>query len=457
MARILLIVPHLPQRLASPYLGQQYLASSLLRAGHEVSCLDMAATGYLGDEQDALCTASDYDPDLIGMTLFTYNAARGYALAELMSPHAKLLVAGGPHPTVCPTESLQHSFDVVVTGEAEERIVQLADALDRGEPVPSAPGIWQNQRPGSAHTTLDNLDRLPFPLESRGCYSPELYGSGGSAVTMGMITSRGCPAKCTFCSNAVTGRRFRWRSASNVVSEMLALRAKHGMLHFSFWDDAFTSNRPRLEELCKTILDTQDLAGTTWSCITPGNMVAPRDLALMRRAGCIAINFGLESGDLQVLKAIKKGQRPEQVKAAVAAAKSEGMTTVVNFMFGFPDEGPDELGRTLALMQDLSNDVDVFNNRGVLVPFPGTAIYEKWHAKYGFTDWWLRPDHIVDEPPLHHLDANEAFRQLETDPTLDLDFFRYDEEVRNLIEECVRFKARHNMARIKAMGGELET
>ena len=130
------------------------------------------------------------------------------------------------------------------------------------------------------------------------------------------------------------------------------------------------------------------------------------------------------------------------------AAKSVGMTTIVNFMFGFPSEGVSELQSTLDLMNSLAPHTDFFNNRGVLVPFPGTQIYDQWHERCGFTHWWLRPGHVADEPNLHVLDATASQHYLETDPTLALDFFRYSPEVHMKIAECVRFKAQHNQRRM---------
>jgi hypothetical protein len=173
-------------------------------------------------------------------------------------------------------------------------------------------------------------------------------------------------------------------------------------------------------------------------------MVQPFDLDVMREAGCVAINFGLESGDADILKAIRKGQRPEQVRASVRAAKAAGMTTIVNFMFGFPGETAEQLGRTLDLMEALAPDTDFFNNRGVLVPFPGTAIHDAHVADHGFARWWLDPARVPEEPDLFALDPDAAQQALEVDPTLDLDFFGYPDDVREAIAACVRFKARHN-------------
>ena len=454
MARVLLILPHLPQRMGAPYLGQQYIAASLLGDGHEVKCLDLAAVRFTGGDDDAVAEAERFAPDIVGMTLFTLNARRGYGLARRLRHTTRLLVAGGPHPTVLPDEALAHGFDVSVVGEGERAIVALARLVDRGDAaipagLPEIAGVRSLHGHGPPGGVLDQLDELPYPLASYPAFDASAYSAGGLVVPGGMMTSRGCPARCTFCANYVTGRAYRFRSTANIIGEMVALAERHDVMHFPFWDDAFTALRPRLNALCDAILAEPALAGCTWTCITPGNMVRPEDLERMREAGCVAVNFGIESGDYNILRVIQKGQRPEHVKSAVRAAKASGMITIVNFMFGFPEEGVAELGRTLALMEELAEHTDYFNNRGVLMPFPGTAIYAAHHAAYGFTGWWLDPARIPDEPDTQGLSPEAVYALLERDPTLDQDFFHYSDSVREMIARCVRYKAQHNRRNIE--------
>lgn len=448
MARVLLILPRLPQRMGSPYLGQQYIAASLLADGHQVECVDMAALRRAPSVQEVVERVQAQRPDMVGMTLFTYNALRGYELARRLRGATGLLVAGGPHPTVCPGEPLEHGFDLSVQGEGERCVVELARALDQGLGHTGLAGTTWRQGDalvsGPPREARQDLDGMALPLESYPCYDPAAYSEHALVVPGGLMTSRGCPARCTFCANYVTGRAYRWRSAPDVVRELVLLKERHGVTHFPFWDDAFTARRPRLLELCDAIEAEPALRGVTWTCITPGNMVRPQDLARMRQVGCVAINFGLESGDLHILKVIGKGVRPERVLASVRAAKEAGMTTIVNFMFGFPEEDEAALRNTLALMQSLAQYTDFFNNRGVLVPFPGTSIYDQWKERYQLEGWWLKPEMIREEPSLHGMDPAQVQLHLERDPTLELDFFSYQAPIKALIAQCVRFKAQHN-------------
>ena len=455
MARVLLVMPQLPQRLSAPYLGQLYVAASLHRAGHSVRAIDQGAR-YAPMNDDEVCAEADaFAPDVIAMTLFTYNARAAYDLAKRLRRTGALMIAGGPHVTVRPHEPLEQGFDLAIAGEGE---LSLPAALS------SARGAWQGI-PG-AHwaggatppTPIASLAHLTPPHEGLPAFELTGYvpcdaeGPGLSSVVSGsMMTSRGCPARCTFCANYVTGREFRWRTTEDVIDEMIALREGYGVSTFPFLDDAFTAHRGRLYALCDAIMAEPSLSGVTWTCITPANMVKPRDLARMRAAGCVAINFGIESADAAVLRTIEKGQKPQAIKDAVMAANSEGMTTIVNFMFGFPDEGVDELMATRAFMESIAPHTDYFNARGVLVPFPGTPIYERHHTDYGFTDWWMDPKRIPGE--LTEPDPVRALDRLDHDPALDIDFFRYPDAVRNTIAECVRFKARHNQTTIARLSG----
>src|SRR5262249_2860697 len=143
-----------------------------------------------------------------------------------------------------------------------------------------------------------------------------------------------------------------------------------------------------------------------WSAITRASMVKPELLRAMRRAGLMHINFGVESGDDAILKAIKKGITTGHVVRALEWAKAEGLRTACNFMLGFPQETPAALERTLRFMERIAPLVDSFSTLGVLVPFPGTPLYDDYHAAHGFTEWWLREEcsHYERPPPVSDSD-----------------------------------------------------
>jgi anaerobic magnesium-protoporphyrin IX monomethyl ester cyclase len=452
--RVVLVNPPSPERLGAPLLGQQYVAAALVARGCEVRVLDGAARHVAHDLDGIVADVERFAPHIVGVGLFTRWVWHAYRLVDALRGRVPLLVAGGAHATVRAEETLARGFDVAVEGEAEATIVRLVDRVEGRARLEEIPGIrWRDAdgtiRRGPPAEVVADLDRLPFPVLAQDLYDPRWYSpSATDVIPGGVLTSRGCPARCTFCANYVTGRGFRYRAAASVVAELNAWHRRTGVTFFPCWDDALTANPTRLLALCETLARDLEFP-LAWSAITRATMVTPRLLAAMRRAGLVTVNFGVESGDDAVLRAIKKGVTTEHVVRALAWAKSEGLRTAANFMLGFPQETPAALERTLAFMQRIAPLTDTFSTLGVVVPFPGTPLYDNFHAAYGFTDWWLREDHARHDPPPPVDDADRFYRHYIDDANLALDFFRYTPEMRALIRECLRFKAEHNL---RAMG-----
>jgi radical SAM superfamily enzyme YgiQ (UPF0313 family) len=452
--RVLLVNPPSPERLGSPLLGLQYVAAALIAAGAEVRVLDAAARGAAPTIGDIVREAESFRPAIIGMSLFTRWVWHAYRLLEALDGRGSwTLVAGGAHATVCPEETLARGFDIALRGEAEHSLVRLVAALERGDSVNSIPGIVV-RRPsgeiayGPPADLIGDLDALPPPYLAQPLFDPSWYGGdGASVVPGGILTSRGCPARCTFCANYVTGRAFRYRDARAVAREIVEWHNGWDMSFFPIWDDAFTVRSQRLLELCGEFERLDFPFG--FSAITRANLVTPELLGAMRRAGAVHVNFGVESGDNDVLAAIGKGIRTDQVVRALTWAKELGLSTACNFMLGFPQEDEAALERTLRFMEHIAPLTDTFSTLGVVVPFPGTPIYDDYHVDYGFTNWWLREDYSrYTAPP--SIEDREAFYSYYTDDAnLELDFFRYTPGMRDLITAGLRFKAEHNL---KAMG-----
>ena len=452
--RVLLVNPPGPERLGSPLLGLQYVAASLIASGAEVRVLDAAARGAAPTTHDIVREAESFRPAIIGMGLFTRWVWHAYRLLdELAGRGPWTLVAGGAHATVCPEETLDRGFDVALQGEAEHGLVRLAAALEGRDRVEAIPGAVFRRASGEiargpASGLIGDLDALPPPHLAQPLFDPAWYADAGAPVVPGgILTSRGCPARCTFCANYVTGRAFRYREPRAVAREITEWHDGWGMTFFPIWDDAFTVKRARLLALCAEF-ERLDFP-FAFSAITRANLVTRELLEAMRRAGAVHVNFGVESGDNDVLAAIGKGIRTDQVVRALAWAKEAGLSTACNFMLGFPQEDEAALGRTLRFMEQIAPMTDTFSTLGVVVPFPGTPIYDDHHERFGFTNWWLREEYSRYTPP-PPMDEREAFYSYYTDDAnLELDFFRYGAGMRDLIRECLRFKAGHNL---KAMG-----
>ncbi len=450
---MLLINPPSPEQLGAPLLGLQYVAAALLARGCEVKVIDAAARYFSGDADSIVAEAEAFAPDLVGFGLFTRWVWHAYRLVERFRGRFPVLVAGGAHATVSADETLENGFDIAVVGEAEETIVRLVDWLEGRISLDAIAGIRYRDAGGAVHSgppsaAIADLDSLPLPQTAQDLFDRRWYDpEGREVVPGGILTSRGCPARCTFCANYVTGRRFRFRSAASVVAELNAYHARSGSTFFPCWDDALTANRPRLEELCATI-EREIRFPLQWSAITRASMVTPALLRTLKRAGLVHVNFGVESGDDEILRAIKKGITTEQVVRALEWAKAEGLMTACNFMLGFPQETPEALERTYRFMERIAPLVDSFSTLGVLVPFPGTPLYDDYHVRYHFTRWWLREDysHYAPPPPLD--DFDRFYRHYIDDRNLDLDFFQYSDDMRAIIRACLRFKGEHNLRKM---------
>jgi radical SAM superfamily enzyme YgiQ (UPF0313 family) len=451
--RVLLINPPSPERLGAPLLGLQYVASAVLAHGGEVRVIDAAARYFERDTDWIAGEAESFAPDLIGFSLFTRWVWHAYALAERLAGSCRMLVAGGAHTTVRAHEALDRGFDVAVSGEAELAMPLLVEHLAGRRSLETIPGIYfrtpdGNCAAGPPAPVNNDLDALPMPFHAQELFNPAWYDAAGSTIIPGgMLASRGCPARCTFCANYVTGRRIRFRSPGNVITELNAWHERYGNTFFPFWDDALSAQPAHLAALCDAF-EREIAFPFRWSAITRANMVSPGLLRQMRRAGCVSVNFGVESGDNQILRIIKKGVTTEQVVRALGWAKDEGLTTAANFMLGFPQETPEALERTLEFMQRISPLVDSFSTLGVVVPFPGTPLYDDHHQTYGFTDWWLREEYSRYTPAPPITDFDRFYRHYIDDANLELNFFAYSDCMRDRIRQCLRFKAEHNLRRM---------
>ncbi|MEO8595655.1 MAG: radical SAM protein [Candidatus Solibacter sp.] len=448
MPRVLLVNPPSPEQLGAPLLGQQYVAAALLARGCEVQVVDAAARFQRAGAEEIVAAVDRFRPDVVAFGLFTRWVWHAYAGARALRGKVSWLIAGGAHTTALPLEALGHGFDVTFSGEAEHSIVRFVDFLEGRCRMDEIPGAHFHGGAGPAAEFVDDLDALAAPLEAQALYDSRWYDPSGCTVTPGgMLTSRGCPARCTFCANYVTGRGFRYRSAEGVVSELNRFHAMTGAQFFPFWDDALTANLPRLFALCDAFREGLDFA-LSWSAITRANMVTPELLDAMKSAGCVAVNFGVESGDDEILRVIKKGVSTAHVVRALEWAKERGLVTACNFMLGFPQETPRALENTRRFLERIAPLTDSFSTLGVAVPFPGTPLYDDFHQQYGFTNWWLdeRYSHYHAAPPVE--DFDRFYRHYIDDANLELDFFRYSDEVRAMIRECLRYKGEHNLQRM---------
>lgn len=450
MARVFLLNPPTPEQVRTPLLSLCYLASSLRAAGHEVAVLDASAPQAPRALEPIHERIAAFGPDLVGLHLKTLYAQQCYALSRPLSERF-CLVAGGPHATVCPEEPLRHGFSFVLTGEAERSLPQLASAVTGQRPLEQVPGLRFRGPLGvrctSAGGFLTDLDALPSPVDALDLFDPACYGHARPLAPAGLLSSRGCPAACTFCCNNVTGRRFRYRDARAVAREVRRLRDGFGMHAFSFFDDSFAVGQRRVGELCAAL--QREAPGVSWTCTAHPAHLSREVLRQMRDAGCGGVDLGIESGDAEMLLRIGKGVTVGRVLEVLQWARELGVHTIVNLMFGWPEETPAQLRATLAFLREAAPLAGGFNARGVLVPYPGTQIYEEHHQRFGFTEWWLREPPLLYEPFPSAWSAAEVQRVYAADAALARNYFHHPPEVLALIEEALHEKARRTLAHLQ--------
>ena len=446
MAKVFLLNPPSPEPVRTPLLSFCHLASALRAAGHEVALLDASAP-FAPHEPTAIRAAiTGFAPDLVGLHLKTLHVQPAYALAAELADH--VLVAGGPHATILPAEPLARGFRYAIRGEGEDALCELADVVDGRRTAAEVAGLsWVDRgmiRHNPDRPWNTELDRLAPPLAALDLFDPAWYGAAQALPPAGLLSSRGCPAACTFCSNDVTGRKFRYRSARSVAAEVALLRDRFALPAFSFFDDSFAVGKRRVRELCDAIVGV----GTPsyWTCTAHPAHLDRDVLADMHRAGCTGLDIGMESADPGMLVRIGKGVTVERVLDVLGWARDLGIHTVVNLMFGWPDETDAELAATIDFLDRAGGIAGGFNARGVVVPYPGTQLYEREHARFGFTGWWIR------EPPLEYLafptswDAAEIRRAYSDDPALGRNFFRHPPHRLARIRDALAKKAEVTLA-----------
>ena len=431
MTRVFLINPPSPEPVKTPLLSFCHLAASLRAAGHEVALIDGSAPDA---PRDLRARVDAFEPDLVGVHVKTLHVQQAYACAKELEGH--VLVGGGPHATIAPDELLANGFGYVIRGEAEDALVELADGRR------DVAGLsWRDRgmvRHNAGRPFLIELDRLAPPLDALDLFDPAWYGA--TAVTpAGILSSRGCPAACTFCSNDVTGRKFRYHSPARVAADVAALGAA-----FSFFDDSFAVGRRRVKELCDALAPV----GAHWTCTAHPAHLDRDVLVEMKRAGCGGIDIGMESADPEMLVRIGKGVTVERVLDVLAWCAELGIHSVVNLMFGWPDESDAELEATIAFMERAAPLAGGFNARGVLVPHPGTEVYELHHRRYGFTDWWVSEAPLDYAPFPREWSSAEVLRAYAADAALERNFFRHPPHRVRRIREALERKAQLTLGRL---------
>lgn len=315
-------------------------------------------------------------PRVLGISQFTHNRFESLKLATLakkLNP-ATFVVFGGPHATHQFREIIDRHkcVDAVVMGEGEESFCELVATLNSQTPcLAKVKGIAFRSANGiistPARPPIADLDSVPFPAT----HMDDALGVDLHRQLEFIITSRGCPAACLFCSSPLFwGKSLRMRSPRNIVDEINFIRNRYGLIYFSIRDDTFTADKGRVMEFCRLLC--QEKIFILWNCQSRVTAVDEELLLAMKRAGCECIQFGVESGSPRILKALGKGINTDQVKESAALVRKAGMNLSIYLITGVQSEAEVDIDATVKLVEAIrAHDGQV----SPLAYYPGTEIF----------------------------------------------------------------------------------
>jgi anaerobic magnesium-protoporphyrin IX monomethyl ester cyclase len=382
-----------------PVLGISYISSFLKKNGFSAKIFDAVFNGW--SEKELVQNVEVFRPDIIGITAMTHEVTQAARLAaEIKKRLPAPTVIGGSHVTALPERTLSEfgAFDYGIRGEGEKTFLELLRLISGGGAGLEAgaiPGLIFRHN-GSVKVnepgpwlTEGELEQLPYPAFEQ-YYGENRQALAGKHAYYVMFSARGCPYSCAFCMQ-VLGRQVRSFSTARICDEIQYAVARYGAHTIDFADEIFLFDSARTREILNLMIEKGLPEQIRWSGLTRANMVNRELIALAKRAGCYKLEMGVESGDDGVLNAIGKKITVEQVKNAVAVIKQNGIRLGTYFILGHPNETPSTVRKTVRLAVSLNTDTIAV---GVMVPYPGTAIYSM--AKKGEGGYRLLSENWAD-------------------------------------------------------------
>lgn len=386
--KILLIYPKWTQEYGSfgsfakkasvwPPLNLAFLAAIAENSGHDVKIIDGEAQDISSEKMVELTAA--FNPDIIGITATTpfYHIAVDLA-KELKKEITEIpIIIGGPHITVLKEKAFFPCFDYAFIGEADKSWPLFLELYKDDKDISAVKGLLFRKGgnilfTGDADPVYD-LDSIPPP--ARHLLQMDKYTIGtmeGTKKFTTIMSVRGCPFKCIFCSTKVFGSRFRKRSPRLVVDEIKSIIDKYGIRHFMFLDDTLTLEKNHILTICDLIY--KEKLNITFEGSTRANLVDEEIISRMAKAGLIRLSFGLESVDMNIRKIMRKEVPLESYIVANKLTNKYGIETLNSCMIGLPGETLETVKNTLSFLRD-SHEIKQANI-SIAVPYPGTELYE---------------------------------------------------------------------------------
>lgn len=396
---------------AYPSLGLLYLSSVLENLGHEVELIDFDVDIARQEDFDSLIRNNSYG--LVGLSAVTSTINGAFELAERIKKAKKELpiILGGIHATISPEDCAKNPFiDFVAIGESENTMVDFINELQKENPVFSQVKGLAYESNGTIvinekRELENNLDNFPFParhlLKNPSSYSPP---DAERVPVTPIFFTRGCPGKCTYCcTKQIFGRRMRFRTVNNIMQEIGKI-VELGYKEIHILDDAFTANKKWVLELCSKISERNYDLTFEISNGLRADMINEEVLNALKSIGVKNVGFGVESGNEQILKNIKKGISKEKVRNAVKLAKKIGFEVWGFFIIGLPGETPQTVKDTINFAKELDPDFAKFL---ILKPFPGSEVYNQLFEQ-NLIDSFDFQRYGVYTGPVHHLEQMTA-------------------------------------------------
>lgn len=396
-------------------LGLLSLAAYLEARGHRVFVYDCLGPDTGGSNERHVQQIMAFKPDLVGFSVTTSGFLDGYDLAKRIRGMASrvLNVFGGVHVSAMGAELMRRfdQIDYMCMGEGEQTLAELADGAapgtidglvwrDSGQPVTNPP-----------RSPIEELDDLPFPAYEKLDGFPRGYNLPlfSYIMTPGatMVTSRGCPFQCSYCDRSVFKRGFRYNSADYIYDHMRHLRTRLGVRHINIYDDLFTSNRSRIEALCRKLIDMP--LGIQFNCAVRVGHADEELLRMLHQAGCLMVSVGIETGNTDLMAVHKPGVEIEQIKRTVRRIQKAGLRAKGLFMMGLPGETEAAIRQTSDLC--LALDLDDMN-MSKFTPFFGAPVWATIRQEGVLEEDWRRMNCLNFVFVPRTIDSVETLEQL---------------------------------------------
>ncbi|MEC8379797.1 MAG: radical SAM protein [Myxococcota bacterium] len=354
--------------LCVPPLGLAYIAASLQHQGYQVRIIDAYAERLswraFEDEVRAL------QPDVLGLTIMTPMLDVAQKAFSLLRPHVRFLIAGGPHPTAVKKSIFKDipELDAAVVGEGEDAIVDLVRWFQDGRNGPAPLGVCAPDNEFKARNA-PNIHTIHRPARSLLPNAQYQYLFSTQPGFGTIISSRGCPFRCSFCDKSVSGSRWRARTADDVVDEMREMVHRYDIGFINFYDDNFTLNQARVAEICESILRMG--LKVDWKCEGRVDNADFELLKLMRRAGCRTVAYGVESANPKTLALLRKDIQVEQTVKAFELTRKAGLRSLAYMILGAPGESVENVQSSIQFCRDIKADYVQFSS---LTLMPGTPL-----------------------------------------------------------------------------------